>query len=626
MQGAFGPKPVTPPGRVASEGDVLNQVLANLDCLRRGLESTFRVLLPMPEFDSVRSVKSFCSEGLDSSSRGHLWRGALCRQPGSTRLSVLGSLFLFRKTLPSSAPSVSEFLLRAGTPAPPPPDGFMRFVSDQIRHMFRVGWDSGYVKKVWSTSLTTSSCKERGRVGGGARGLAIQDSESRADFCKSALGVYPPVVDRKYRLMEACCDGKVRLVTVASCRNSVLRPLHTLLYDHLSSLPWLLRGEAEPCRFLGFDRVDGEVFVSGDYESATDCLNLDVSKHILACVLRRCSHVPIAVREAALSSLDGVLLHRGKEYRQERGTLMGSLLSFPILCLTNYLAFRFFVRREVPVRINGDDIVFRCRPAEYRQWAAGVGSTGLRLSVGKTMVRQSYFSLNSTFFRALRSGCRFVPVVRSTHLFKAVECPSAIAGRVNSFLQGASWRKKGGFVVVLLSRLRKAIFATQRSVVRGLGCRVPRWVLKAAGLWEREVFYLSLPREAVLPVPRALFAQNAVPDGWRRVEVAVKSPGDEELERLFFEEMVALTWERPPLPVRSVSGTIWERTRDDSFSCAEWLDRRCNVVDRSRLLRVSVRTCRSYLRCVLESHVQRKWFSSRATKRCLVWRPSDARV
>jgi len=114
-------------------------------------------------------------------------------------------------------------------------------------------------------------------------------SEYRKEFIRDLLGksYSPREVVNRVRVMQALCDGKTRLVTVPSATQQLLSPLHDTLYEYLGTLPWLLVGEAKPSCFSGFARKTKEVFVSGDYESATDNLKLDVARHILQCVLRR---------------------------------------------------------------------------------------------------------------------------------------------------------------------------------------------------------------------------------------------------------------------------------------------------------------------------------------------------
>jgi len=223
------------------------------------------------------------------------------------------------------------------------------------------------------------------------------------DFIGEALLGFPrfEIPDRfDVSFMNVECDGKSRSVTVADALQHLLGPLHRTIYGRLSEERWLLRGEAKPSRFDDFHVVSGEVFVSGDYTCATDNLSLEVAEAMLQEMRRSARRIPDRIFEYALSSLRARVHYPDLNIalEQVRGQLMGNLLSFPLLCLQNYIAFRWSVGASAPVRINGDDIVFRAPPEVADRWAANVGSLGLTLCVGKTLRDKRFFSLNSTFF------------------------------------------------------------------------------------------------------------------------------------------------------------------------------------------------------------------------------------
>lgn len=94
-------------------------------------------------------------------------------------------------------------------------------------------------------------------------------------------------------------------------------------------------------------------------------------------------------------------------FTQTNGQLMGSVVSFPILCLINAICYmkvarlseskRSLTARELldRVRINGDDICFR---HPIRDWEAAreiYGRVGLRFSDGKCYHHPTYVQLNS---------------------------------------------------------------------------------------------------------------------------------------------------------------------------------------------------------------------------------------
>jgi hypothetical protein len=96
---------------------------------------------------------------------------------------------------------------------------------------------------------------------------------------------------------------------------------------------------------------------------------------------------------------------------QKWGQLMGSITSFPILCLINAAICRKayeigHVReypfglslREMPVTINGDDGLFTCNELTYKTWEKIAELGGLSPSVGKVYFHESYMNINSTSF------------------------------------------------------------------------------------------------------------------------------------------------------------------------------------------------------------------------------------
>jgi hypothetical protein len=214
--------------------------------------------------------------------------------------------------------------------------------------------------------------------------------------------------------------GKPRPLTKFSEDCLTLKPLHKALYDRLSVLGWVCRGDltAEKLDKAGFVRGEGEL-VSGDYKSATDNLPLAVAEEVLKVALRNATRVPEGIAEYAMRVLRPLFLYSGEEIEVSSGQQMGSLLSFPLLCAQNYFAFRWAVRKHfganvrMPVLINGDDILFQCKdPSFFGSWVKVVGAVGLEVERTKTSVAEDYGSLNSTLLRWKSGLLRVVPTLR----------------------------------------------------------------------------------------------------------------------------------------------------------------------------------------------------------------------
>jgi len=505
--------------RGVSEGP-RSLVTQPLDKLSKVLGSIFSVELGVPQLvreDLVKNGKKFCV-GLLESPWDHAWWPALSELGASERMSVAASLFLARKVLPSAPdPRQAEKhweLMRS--PAPDAPSSYVEFIFREIDRLFVPGWDKGYRSHVYSHTPTSSSCLQYSlRRGGARRFLAEMGPDWFADVCLDGEEAYGFPCVARYTVVQTA--GKARGVTVSDGRSQVLGPLHRTLYDYLSQFGWLLRGEARGKKFRSFSKRKGEVFVSGDYESATDNLSLTVTEMILSRILSHSRFIPQGIKDFAMRSLRAEIFYPdlgGRSCQQERGQLMGNFLSFPLLCLHNYLAFRFSIPRDVPLRINGDDIVFRCRPQEYERWKRNVGAAGLTLSAGKTMLDGRFFSLNSAFFMGESSGAREVPVVRLS-MFVGNGKPSgdvfrrAIRGWTNE-----SRRLVGG---LWLDCQRPAIQASGRSV-RALEIPADNSQLHTAGLAPRESFFrgqhgcLAIQESPVPSVP--LDRRNPVCDEW----------------------------------------------------------------------------------------------------------------
>lgn len=164
---------------------------------------------------------------------------------------------------------------------------------------------------------------------------------------------------------------------------------------------------------LSFDK-----WVSGDYAAATDSLDLRHTKAAFESSLRMgLFTLPPKYQEVLRSVLyeQDIFypetlskVHAGLEpAQQQTGQLMGSTLSFPILCTVNLCAYwaaleehtgKEIKPRNLPVLVNGDDILFRCDDRLYRIWLRKVTEVGFELSLGKNYVHEEYLTVNSQLF------------------------------------------------------------------------------------------------------------------------------------------------------------------------------------------------------------------------------------
>lgn len=214
------------------------------------------------------------------------------------------------------------------------------------------------------------------------------------------------------------------------------------LWEHLRRLPCLsligrpvdgsdLEGILEREKALGLDLPD---WVSGDYAAATDGLSSSINRLCLDEALEAFGATPTerVVMEAVLgphylrypkkfrliaeaqrmaAEEDDPIWDRPdidrRFHRMSNGQLMGSPLSFPVLCAINLACYRRSLERylgrsvpweELPVLVNGDDILFRADDRLYAIWQEEIALAGFNLSLGKNYKCPNLLTVNSQFW------------------------------------------------------------------------------------------------------------------------------------------------------------------------------------------------------------------------------------
>lgn len=170
----------------------------------------------------------------------------------------------------------------------------------------------------------------------------------------------------------------------------------------LVGTPFTERDVIQSC-LLGMCGVHS-VMVSGDYKAATD----NIDPLLSAAVLDEWLQLVKAPWEDRINLMKTLVGHDIDGVPQSWGQLMGSPISFPVLCIVN-LAITRMVQEDaygwrIPlwwgsIRVNGDDILFPLPPADYQHWVEEMSCAGLTPSLGKNYVSREYVMLNSRVFR-----------------------------------------------------------------------------------------------------------------------------------------------------------------------------------------------------------------------------------
>lgn len=217
---------------------------------------------------------------------------------------------------------------------------------------------------------------------------------------------------------------KVRIITAGVAETRCLKPLQKSMWDYLGTKRqfklthgtkylersvWNCRSIEQPDIKLqeGLDNLkrdnpgSSKIWISGDYSSATDNFILECGSVILEEALLHIKHNP--TKEWAMNEMSSHCLVYPKDSGlkpgiQRNGQLMGSLLSFPLLCLVNDSTAVLAGAKDSEYLINGDDILMRVEPSVGANWKRIAPKLGLELSIGKTFSDPEFGTVNSQLF------------------------------------------------------------------------------------------------------------------------------------------------------------------------------------------------------------------------------------
>jgi hypothetical protein len=212
---------------------------------------------------------------------------------------------------------------------------------------------------------------------------------------------------------------KVRMITAAECDTKCLQPLQKGLWQTLGTypsmcltngvkdlesfssetLPWIERIEVV-IQKIRDDSSEDDPWLSGDYTAATDNLPMWVTEALLEGILENITHEPTKCWARWEISPHEVLYkdEHGGPATQTSGQLMGSLLSFPLLCLANYFTLIEAGFQPNQFLVNGDDVVAKGPEEKITTWRGLAPRIGLSLSVGKNFIDPEFCTINSQLF------------------------------------------------------------------------------------------------------------------------------------------------------------------------------------------------------------------------------------
>lgn len=406
------------------------------DC-RNALNRTFKVEVPRCDTEGLDCVNLL--KAVKNWSTGHeivraCRKGRLGRRE---RAGCISSFALLKKCFPNPCGCLQEQLSDAWADKQSRPevrqipDGFLDHVDEVIGKIFRPGWDLGYWRAIARYPPNGSSCVEANRRKGGARSALNLDDYLDIVSGQKTVDDLPPFLYK-----EVLSSGKLRPLTITPAVLSTLRPLHKMIYNRISSCRWLLRGTPDARKFKRAGFKFDKPILSGDYQSATDNLDLRVSSRILEKIFESSRMIPESVKDLARRSLNpDVIIGKGEKERVIRvsvGQMMGSLLSFPLLCLYNRVATTFAMG-FVPMLINGDDVVAEASQPKIDSWFRIMPQLGLQPERQKSGVSRNSMDINSTRFLISNDETRSVlsvPTVRCRSLVTEDCLPTSFGSKL----------------------------------------------------------------------------------------------------------------------------------------------------------------------------------------------------
>jgi hypothetical protein len=214
---------------------------------------------------------------------------------------------------------------------------------------------------------------------------------------------------------------KVRVITKGPpYLNTFLKPVQKFLWSTLKTLPaFSLIGETVSVEYIqsrmGKTLPEGKAFLSVDYKDATNQLRgwlSDTATDAISDELGFDSELRLLFKR----SLTGHYLVDPTDYAngdvdkariQKNGQLMGSITSFPILCIINAAICRWSLEvgdqrvwslRDAPFCVNGDDGLLKANQKTVDVWERIASAAGLAPSVGKVYYSREFLNINSTTY------------------------------------------------------------------------------------------------------------------------------------------------------------------------------------------------------------------------------------
>lgn len=223
-------------------------------------------------------------------------------------------------------------------------------------------------------------------------------------------------LDNKVKMVALSEALKVRVITKGNAgRTYLLQPLQKFLHGTLKEHK-VFKLIGEPVTALSVQKAmgkrlgEGYKFLSGDYSQATNLLAPWAARIVAERICDLCN-IDYITRNLFIDALINHEIEnpdvKGEYKMQMWGQLMGSVISFPILCIINLCVCRWAIEindlrtryaRDCNLMINGDDCLLKVQQRGFEAWKAIGAFFGLEPSVGKYFYLEQFAQINSMNF------------------------------------------------------------------------------------------------------------------------------------------------------------------------------------------------------------------------------------
>lgn len=379
--------------------------------------------------------------------------------------------------------------------------------------------------------------------------------------------LHPPKYHPPCRVIPLPEPLKVRTITVGPASQRVLKPLQDAMFQAMGRYPeFSLTHNLPPTELeegrpsiLSRDPVTGieavsralkwlvrnydpdhEVLLSGDYRQATDQFRMEVSEMLLEGILKHIDHSP--TKEWARWAISPSRLHYpdGSSCLQQRGQLMGGILSFPLLCLGNLALCLASGLQRGQFLINGDDLAARALRQAVHDWKVLGRNFGLDPSPGKYLVKRSVVMINSQAY-VVSSRQTTDRACNSVLLY-----PDRAPAEENDFVEGVSGLLSTG-KMKLMCRGRRVLGST----LHELQLFFPQEYVRTTFIRLNTLALSQTPRSPYVPLKFGGLCRRMHPNGRYFPYDAVKVYAVDVYRKIVKTPFKIGDWSIVPIPVIS---------------------------------------------------------------------------